>query len=138
MLDRFTEFANAQAVTATAPSTDTIDSSVADRAAGHDTDLQLQVTVNTTFASAGATTLQPVLQDSADNASFADVLSGPVIPKAALTQGAQVWLTQLPANLRRYLRVNWVVGTGPFTAGNVSAHIRLGSSRQVAYPNGLV
>lgn len=137
MLDRQTEFANAQAITATAVSTDVIDTTVANRAAGDDTDLYLQVTANTTFASAGATTLQPVLQDSADNVTFADVLSGPVIPKASLVQGAQPWLTKLPSGLRRYLRINWVVTTGPFTAGNASAHIRMGSSRQVAYSNGL-
>lgn len=139
MLDNNTKFATAQAVTALG---DTASTNVYDtgNAIGGDIALTentwLQATVNTLATSAGAATLQAVLQDSADNATFADVQSGPVVPVASLVVGAVLFQGTPPVPLRRYVRIAWRVGTAALTAGKFDAYISAGLQRNVARASG--
>lgn len=98
--------------------------------------LWLNVVVNTTVTSAGAPTLSPVLQDSADNATFADVMIGPQYLKAAMVAGAVLWQVQLPVQTRRYLRLVYRLGTADLTAGKFDAYITNTIERGTAYPSG--
>jgi hypothetical protein len=77
-----------------------------------------------------------VLQDSADNATFADVVAGPVIALANLTAGALLLAVQPPPGMRQYWRVVWRVGTAALTAGNFDAYVSNTIQRNVARPSG--
>jgi len=94
------------------------------------------VTVNTAFTSGGAGTLQVVLQDSADNITFADVQVGGVFALAALVVGAVVFQMQPPVGLRRYTRFAYRVATAAMTAGKVDAYITSDIQRNIARPSG--
>jgi len=98
--------------------------------------LWLNVIVNTAVTSAGAATVQAVLQDSADNATFADVIAGPVLAKAACTAGASLLVLQLPLGLRRYFRVVYRVAVADLTAGKFDAYVSNAVQRNVAQPSG--
>ena len=65
----------------------------------------------------------------------AKTVSGP-IGKAALAAGAHVVLP-LPPGMRRYIRANYTVATGPLTGGKVSAQIVLDYQRNVAFASAL-
>lgn len=141
IIDRFLQISNAQAVTATAVSTDVIDAGATKNPAigrdlGGGTQLFLEITVGQTFTAAGAATLAIALQDSADNATFNDVLSLPVLALSNLTVGTRFYIP-LPARLRRYLRANYTVATGPMTAGIINAQIVDGMTVERAYPDSL-
>lgn len=137
IIDKFLQMADAQAVTASAASADVIDcgQSNPDLGAG-DQPLSLVVTVDEAATAAGAATLTVALQDSADNASFADVVVSRAVPKAELGAGSQI-VVPLPSQHRRYLRTNFVVGTGPLTAGAFSAQIVAGYQQNVPRPDAL-
>lgn len=135
IIDKFLQVSDAQAVTASAASTDVIDTGVANRAIGDVTSLAAVITVDEAAAAAGAATVTFSLQDSADNSTFTDVVATAAIGKAALTAGTQAAVLKLPSNLRRYIRVYYTVGTGPLTAGKFSAQIVMDYNRQRAYPN---
>lgn len=140
MLDQSTKLANAQAVTSLG---DTASSNVYDFGNAPSADaaltspfLWLNAQVATTVTSGGAATVQAVLQDSADNATFADVLSGPVTALAALTAGAPLLILQPPVGLRRYFRVVWRVAGAALTGGTFSAFVSMDVQRNVARPSG--
>lgn len=141
IIDRYLQISNAQAITATAVSTDVIDAGATKNPAigrdlGGGTPLFLEVTIAQTFTAAGAATLTIALQDSADNATFNDVLSLPVLALSNLTVGTRFYIP-LPAKLRRYLRANYTVATGPMTAGIVNAQIVDGMTVERSYPDAL-
>lgn len=141
IIDKFLQVSNAQVITATAVSTDVIDAGATKNPAigrdlGGGTQLFLEVTVGATFTAAGAGTLTIALQDSADNATFADVLTTPPLALASLVVGSRFYIP-LPAKMRRYIRANYTVATGPMTAGNVSAQIVDGMTVERAYPDSL-
>ena len=119
-IDKFLEMSDAQAVTATAPSTDVIDTKQLRSNLGM-SDLELAVTVGETATAAGAATVTVTLQDSADNASWRDIASK-TLALADMKVGA-VHALGLPHNTQRYLRVNYTVATGPLTAGKFNAAI---------------
>jgi hypothetical protein len=56
------------------------------------------------------------------------------IGKAALVAGAQ-FVIPMPTRHRRYVRVNYTVGTGPLTAGKFSAQVVAGIQQNTAYPD---
>jgi hypothetical protein len=116
-LDALLRLSNAQAVTTTAVSTNVIDTKGGDIGAGRPLYLVVQVVED--FAD--GTSLTVALQDSADNSSFAAVVSGPAILTADLTVGKKVVLG-VPPGTRRYLRANYTV-SGTMTAGKVTAYI---------------
>lgn len=133
------------AITATAPSTNVIDMLVARDVGAGEADLEIHVQVMAAFTAAGAATLQVSFQGSADNATFYDMLLSPVIPKASLVVGAKVFRYEWPRDQLlnptntpfRYYRLNYVVATGPFTAGSVFSFVTGLGDRQdfIAYPN---
>jgi hypothetical protein len=137
IIDKSLQVSDAQAVTASAASTDVIDTGVANRSIGTDTSLALSITVDESATASGAATVTFSLQDSADNSTFADVQASAAIGKADLTAGKQPVLFKLPHGLRRYVRVYYTVATGPLTAGKFSAQIVMNGQRNVAYPDSL-
>lgn len=141
IIDKFLQISTAQVITATAVSTDVIDAGATKNPAigrdlGGGTQLFLEVTVGATFTAGGAGTLTIALQDSADNSSFADVLTTPALALAALTAGQRFYIP-LPAKMRRYIRANYTVATGPMLTGNVSAQVVDGMTVERAYPDSL-
>lgn len=141
ILDKFLQYSDKQAVTVTAVSTNVVDAGATKNAAigrdlGAGTPLYLFLNVSQTFTAAGAATLTATLQDSADNATFADVASVGPLSLAQLTAG-KGFNVGFPVPTRRYTRVNYTVATGPMTAGIVSAHIVDGVVYNVSYPDNL-
>lgn len=133
-IDKFLQVSTNQAVTVTAPSTDVIDFGQANPNVGLSDRSTMAVTVNVAATAAGAATVTFVIQDSADNTTWADVSSSGAIPKTALTAGYQLAMP-MPTKLRRYCRLNYVVGTGPLTAGTFSAQVVAGFQQNTAYPD---
>jgi hypothetical protein len=139
MRDSEAIYSTAQAVTATGDtaSTNSYDSGSANASDISMTEnLWINAIVNTAFTSGGSATIQAVLQDSADNSTFADVLAGPVVPVANATQGAVLLQTQPPVGLRRYTRIAWRVATAAMTAGKVDAYFSMAIQRNIARPSG--
>ncbi len=141
IIDKFLQVSNAQVVTVTAPSTDVIDAGATKNPAigrdlGGGTQLFMEFTVSAAFTAAGAATLNLALQDSQDNATFADVLVTPPLALASLIVGARFYIP-LPAKMRRYIRANYTVATGPMLTGIVNAQVVDGMTVERAYPDSL-
>lgn len=139
MLDTSTKFSIAQAPTAIGDtaSTNVYDNGSANSAEiGLTQELWVNVTCSTTATSAGAATLAIVLQDSADNSSWADVIVSGVYALASITAGTTLLLTQPPVGTRRYLRVAYRIATAVLTAGKFEAFISLDAQRNVSRPSG--
>lgn len=141
VLDSQLVFAEAQAVTATG---DDASSNVYDTGGANGQgdqgltgeNLWVVAKVDTTATSGGSATVQAVLQDSADNASFADVVAGPAVAVANLVAGASLLRVQPPVGMRRYWRVVWRVGTAALTAGKFTAYIANAIQYNVARESG--
>jgi hypothetical protein len=141
MLDNEIIFSSAQAVTATG---DTASTNVYDCGGANGQgdngqtgeNLWVNVTVNTAAASGGAATIQAVLQDSADNSTFADVASGPVTAVANGTAGAVIFQLQPPPGMRRYWRIAYRIGTAVLTAGKFDAYVSNTIQRNIARNSG--
>ena len=122
ILDKMTELALAQNVFSAGTdvaSTNSYDTgAAADVGAGETLFLYAKMVA----ALAGGTSIQVVLQDSADNTTFADVQSAKAVPLASATANAVLAKMLLPIGLRRYLRVAWR-SVGTTTAGTGSAYI---------------
>lgn len=141
MLDSEVIFSSAQAVTATG---DTASTNVYDCGGANgqgdngqsEERLWLNAAVATTFTSGGAGTLQVVVQDSADNATFADVVTGPVFALAALTAGTVLLQLQPPPGMRRYWRYAYRGAVAVFTAGAVDGYASNTIQRNIARQSG--
>lgn len=124
IIDSQEVFSAAQAFTATG---DTVSTNILDTLAAHDEGIgeNLRLVVKTVAAvtSGGAATVAPVLQTSADNATWVDVLVGPAKAIAAMGANTVLLNTPLPVGLRRYLRVTYRVGTAVLTAGSFDAFL---------------
>lgn len=128
ILDSQEVFSAAQAFTATG---DTVSTNQLDTLSNSDEgigeDVSLYAKVNTTFTSGGATTMQVVLQSSADNATYVDKYVSPVYALAALTAGAVLVNAVIPigpsTTANRYLRVVYRVAVAVFTGGSMDAFI---------------
>lgn len=128
ILDKLLMFSEAQAVTATAASTDTIDLGPIKgnrRDIGVGEPLEFWATVNASAAAAGAATLNVQLQTSSDNSAWTTLYDSGSIALASLTVGKRILSTKVPQGVLKYLRVNYVVGTGPLTAGAFTSGINL-------------
>lgn len=111
-----------QAVTATAASTDVLDlgplthgNTRRDIGAGEP--LYLVIAVLVAAAAAGAATVNFQLQTSDDNATWVTLFDSGSVAMADMTAGKRPVAVAVPRGVRRYLRVNYSVGTGPLTAG---------------------
>jgi hypothetical protein len=142
ILDGTLLFDSGVAVTATAVSTNVVDL-VNPRDLGNDPEMKVELVVTAAMLSAGATTLQVQFQGSTDNSTYTTYAESPAIAKASLTAGAR---SLLPINLPspgpgvalpRYLRLNYIVATGPFTAGNLTAFLVLDKQMNITYPPGI-
>ena len=134
IIDKFNQVSDAQAVTASAASTDVIDFGQANPNSGLNANTTLAITVDEAATAAGAATVTFSMQDSADNSTFTDVAVTGAVPKASLAAGAQV-LIPMPSKHRRYVRTYYTVATGPLTAGKFSAQIVTGVQQNVAQPD---
>jgi hypothetical protein len=120
--------------------TDTLGNTPVDDPARSEVDII--VTVAETFTAAGAATL--TLELVADTA--VDLVTSPqslqltaAIPKATLVQGYQIPF-RLPLGIlaaKKYLGIKLTVGTGPMTAGKLTAAIIGDDGRQTAPGSGL-
>lgn len=133
-IDKALQVSNEQAVTVSAASTDSIDFGQPNPNVGLDDRSNMVITVDESAAAAGAATVTFSVQDSADNATFADVAVTAAIGKANLAAGQQV-VIPMPTKLRRYCRVYYTIGTGPLTAGRFSAQIVTGIQQNIAQPD---
>jgi hypothetical protein len=131
MLDSLLQLSAAQAVTATAVSTNTIDLSVA-RDFGPGRSLFAVWSVDTTATAAGAATVtfQVITSAAAALTSPTVVAQTDAIGKAELTAGRKPFAQRIdPAilvaqpNGQRYLGVQYTVATGPLTAGAFTCYI---------------
>lgn len=137
ILDTQLNFSALQAITSLG---DTASTNVYDTGAAADVgtgaEQYLFIRTGAAFTSAGAGTLQIVLQDSADNSSWADVQASPAYALAALTANKVLLQSRLPIGLRRYLRVAYRVATAAMTAGTVDAFMVADEQSNTAYASG--
>ena len=119
LIDKLLQISDAEAVTVTAASANSIDLGAAGDALGGQ-ELYCDIRVATTCTAAGAATVAFDLQhDSVSNfASATSLISVPAVAKATLVAGYWVLRAKIPTGCKRYLRVNFTVATGPLTAGN--------------------
>ena len=145
ILDKQTKFSDAQAVTATAISTNVLDlrngatpALVDEGMSGPETWLVAQAT--SAFTAAGAATVVITVESS----TTADLATSPTvhftsapIPVASLIAGFTAMRLQLPSgDYKRYLGLRFTVATGPFTAGAVTAFLTPDIQRNLTYPTG--
>lgn len=141
MLDSEIIFSAAQAVTATG---DTASTNVYDSGGANGQgdmgqtgeNLWFNVVVNTTATSGGSATVQAVLQDSADNTTFADVVIGKAIAVASVTAGSILLQVQPPPGMRECSRIVYRIGTAVLTAGKFDAYVSNTIQRNIARNSG--
>jgi len=135
ILDSLTQFSLAQALTATALSTDAMDLSQSGRPVANTVYHPIVVSVAEPMVGAGTLEIQVVTSDN-DDMSGADVLmtTGPIA--AADLDGSQyAAVFDLPDRVyKRYLGLNYVVAGGAFTGGSIDAAMaaNAGTYRTVA------
>lgn len=145
LLDALLQLSSAQAVTATAVSTNTIDLSQA-RDLGPGENLHAVISVDTSAAAAGAATVtfQIVSSASAALTSPTVLAQTDAIAKTDLTAGRKPIVIDLsPAVLlaqpigQRYLGIQYTVATGPLTAGAFTAYLSNSEvTANASYPSG--
>ncbi|EPQ4425722.1 Bbp16 family capsid cement protein [Klebsiella pneumoniae] len=121
LLDRQALFSAAQAITATAASTNVIDTG-SNKDVGKYGDIPLLIQVVEGFNNLTSLTVTVQTDDNSAFSSAADVLSM-TIPLASLVLGYKSPVITLPMKMERYIRLNYTVtGTAP-TTGKVTAGI---------------
>jgi len=131
LLDSLLKLSDAQAVTATAVSTNVIDLSQS-RDIGVGEDIYVNIGVDTSVTAAGAATVTFEVVTSSDSglASPNVLVATGAIGKAELTAGRAPISVCLPPSVyaalptgQRYLGVRYTVGTGPLTAGAFTCYV---------------
>ncbi|HBR1352338.1 TPA: hypothetical protein L9L49_000757 [Klebsiella quasipneumoniae subsp. quasipneumoniae] len=121
LLDQQALFSAAQAITATAASTNVIDTG-SNKDVGKYGDIPLLIQVVEGFNNLTSLTVTVQTDDNSAFSSAADVLSM-TIPLASLVLGYKSPVIMLPMKMERYIRLNYTVtGTAP-TTGKVTAGI---------------
>ncbi|HEB8921909.1 TPA: hypothetical protein R1A79_001539 [Klebsiella pneumoniae] len=121
LLDQQALFSAAQAITATAASTNVIDTG-SNKDVGKYGDIPLLIQVVEGFNNLTSLTVTVQTDDNSVFSSAADVLSM-TIPLASLVLGYKSPVITLPMKMERYIRLNYTVtGTAPAT-GKVTAGI---------------
>ena len=121
LLDQQALFSAAQAITATAASTNVIDTG-SNKDVGKYGDIPLLIQVVEGFSNLTSLTVTVQTDDNSAFSSAADVLSM-TIPLASLVLGYKSPVITLPMKMERYIRLNYTVtGTAP-TTGKVTAGI---------------
>lgn len=135
--DQLLRVSNAQAVTTTAVSTDTVDLGQA-RDIGAGENLYMNFTVGTAFAGGTSTEFQVISSASADLSSPTVLGSSGAIATAGLTAGKRLAVRVNPTingNGQRYFGARYVV-SGTNTAGTVTADVVHGVQDQKSYASG--
>lgn len=138
--DKLNMFSNAQAVTASAASTDYLDLGSA-REANDNGRLELLVRVHTAFVTGDSAVLTVALQadnDSAFGSATTVLQSAASIAAATLVAGYAPIRVRFPRLWvpERYVRLYYTVGTGSFSAGKLDAELVLDAQANIAYPRG--
>ncbi|HBM9089476.1 TPA: hypothetical protein L0162_001836 [Klebsiella oxytoca] len=121
LLDQQALFSAAQAITATAASTNVIDTG-SNKDVGKYGDIPLLIQVVEAFNNLTSMTVTVQTDDNSAFSSAADVLTM-TIPLASLVLGYKSPVITLPMKMERYIRLNYTVtGTAP-TTGKVTAGI---------------
>ncbi|HHL3717673.1 TPA: Bbp16 family capsid cement protein [Klebsiella pneumoniae] len=121
LLDQQALFSAAQAITATAASTNVIDTG-SNKDVGKYGDIPLLIQVVEGFNNLTSLTVTVQTDDNSAFSSAADVLAM-TIPVASLVLGYKSPVITLPMKMERYIRLNYTVtGTAP-TTGKVTAGI---------------
>lgn len=122
MRDKFTELSDAQAVTASACSTNVLDQLAEGQAIGRE--CWLEIRVDTTVESSGASTLVVSLEtDSAVGfGTKSTLVASAAIAKATLVGNTIAWRVRVPPGAKRYMRAYYTVAVANFTAGKFDAH----------------
>lgn len=140
---------NAQAITATAASTNVIDlgplggspsvNTLRDIGAG-EPGLWLVLTITTAFTDAGSdSTVTPALQTDTDEAFGSAVTLRTLSAFAALTAAGTQHIYRLePAAYERYIRLNYTVANGDLSTGAITAEIVRDVRAYRAYRGGSV
>lgn len=137
-------------ITITRASTNVLDLLVGrDIGAGIAYDQELHVDVMAAFDNGATPTLQIQVQSAPDNGSgapgsYTTLLETDVIPGSALIVGARIARYPWPVIQRnypagdtsppRFLRLNYVVASGPFTVGSVMAYLNVDREERLIYP----
>lgn len=137
-MDRQNLFSSAQAITASAASTDIIDLG-SSRDIGAGDPLEIIVVVDTTFTAGGAATLDIALQTDTSSGfgSAVTLASTGATALASLAAGASLARFKVPRGTLRYLRLYYTVATGPMTGGAITAGVSIGRQDTAEYPDAL-
>ena len=137
ILDSLALFCDQQAVTSTAVSTDKMDlSSIRHVGTGESMEVYILVEEAATAAGAATVDFQFVVDDNATLSSPAIAISSGAIAKATLVIGFEIRLRIPTVDFERFCGMNFVVATGPLTAGKFTAGIVLTSGKQRNYASG--
>lgn len=124
LIDSQETFAEAQAVASVVG--DVVSTNVYDTGAaadvGNGENIMLYAKMNTALAGAGSS-IQAVLQTSADNSAWVDAGIGPVTALASAVANVELARIKLPLGLRRYLRVAFRTSGATSTGGTASAYL---------------
>lgn len=134
IFDKTNLLSDAQAITVTAASTNVIDlgpiKTGITRDIGKGKPIPLLIQATEQFTAAGAATLT-ITMEVDDNEAFGSaktVWTSGAIGKATLAPGFVIIPEYIPRGANeRYLRLNYTVGTGPMTAGKITAGITMGN-----------
>ncbi len=139
ILDALNRFSNAQALTATAASTDIIDLRSVERRIGTGRNLYIIVNVDVAFTDAGSdSTIQVELQSDALEAFGSATNRQDLGTFAALAAIGTQLIVRIDSGIltERFIRLNYTTANGNLTTGSVSAFIALDVDGFTAYPSG--
>ena len=141
MLDNFTIVSTAQAITATAVSTDSIDIQLPNRDLSAGKEFYMCAQWGTAATAAGAATVTFEIISADDAALTSGVVShttSATIGKATLVPGYRVALTMpMGTKSKRYVGMRYTVATGPLTAGTVTSFQELDQLAYTQYTDGI-
>lgn len=138
--DKQLTVSDAQAVTATAVSTNAYDTTattpIRNLGIGRQVFMLISTSIAATAAGAATVTFELIQADDAALTTNVEVLAASAaIAKATLVVGYQLAMA-LPSNTRRFIGVRYTVATGPLTAGTFTAGIVLDRDLRINYASG--
>lgn len=128
IIDIVSEFSDNQdggsfAVGANISTLTSLDTGVANSNIGMGSQLFFRASVGSEAVVGTTSTVQAILEHSADNSTFITLVAGLAIAEATLVAGAIMFEGPIPIANRRYLRVNYAVLVNDLSAGFFNAHI---------------